>query len=86
MSNGECVIGIDLGTTNSEVAAFLDGKVRVLAPGADKLLPSCVGLTTDGQLLVGEAARNQQLLYPERTVRSVKRLMGSDEELCLGDR
>lgn len=86
MSSNECIIGIDLGTTNSEVAAFLDGEVRIIAPGADKLLPSCVGLTTNDQLLVGDPARNQQLLYPERTVRSVKRLMGSAEHLSLGDR
>src|ERR1035438_2207033 len=75
----DLIIGIDLGTTNSEVAAFVDGKVRVLGPGAVKMLPSCVGISPSGELLVGESARNQQLVYPERTVRSIKRKMGSAE-------
>lgn len=85
MASDEVVVGIDLGTTNSEVAAFLDGRVRVLGPG-EKMLPSCVGLSPTGELLIGRAARNQQLVYPERTVRSVKRKMGSGESVTLGDR
>jgi molecular chaperone DnaK len=79
------IIGIDLGTTNSEVAAFVDGKVQVLGPGSH-ILPSCVGFSPSGELLVGEAARNQQALYPDRTVRSIKRKMGLDEKVMLGDR
>ena len=59
----ELIIGIDLGTTNSEVAAFVDGQVRVLGPGDKRILPSCVGFSASGELLVGEAARNQQALY-----------------------
>ena len=82
----DLIIGIDLGTTNSEVAAFVDGQVRVLGPGAIKMLPSCVGISPSGELLVGESARNQQLVYPERTVRSIKRKMGSAETVQLGDR
>jgi molecular chaperone DnaK (HSP70) len=50
------------------------------------MLPSCVGLSQAGELLIGAPARNQQLLYPERTVRSIKRKMGSDETVTLGDR
>ena len=82
----DLIIGIDLGTTNSEVAAFVDGKVRVLGPGEIKMLPSCVGISPAGELLVGESARNQQLVYPERTVRSIKRKMGSAETVSLGDK
>ena len=82
----DLIIGIDLGTTNSEVAAFVDGQVRVLGPGAVKMLPSCVGISPSGELLVGESARNQQLVYPERTVRSIKRKMGSAETVQLGDK
>ena len=82
----DLIIGIDLGTTNSEVAAFVDGQVRVLGPGAVKMLPSCVGISPAGELLVGESARNQQLVYPERTVRSIKRKMGSAETVQLGDK
>ncbi len=82
----ELIVGIDLGTTNSEVAAFVDGQVRVLGPGDQRILPSCVGFSLSGDLLVGEPARNQQTLYPERTVRSIKRKMGSQETVTLGDR
>lgn len=55
----DLVVGIDLGTTNSEVAAFHDGRVRVLGPGPSRMLPSCVGISPGGELLVGESARNQ---------------------------
>ena len=82
----DLIVGIDLGTTNSEVAAFVDGRVQVLGPGDQKILPSCVGFSASGELLVGEPARNQQALYPERTVRSIKRRMGSQEAVILGGR
>src|SRR5699024_9124790 len=59
---------------------------EVLSIGADTcLLPSVVGLDDTNQLLVGQAARNQAPLYPERTIRSVKRHMGSAERLSLGE-
>src|SRR5712692_7124063 len=80
----ELVVGIDLGTTNSEIAALVDGKIRVLGPGKTPILPSCVGLSSTGELLVGEAARNQHALYPERTVRSIKRKMGLRAPVSLG--
>ena len=82
----ELIVGIDLGTTNSEIAALVDGRVRVLGPGDTRMLPSCVGFTTSGELLVGEPARNQQRLYPERTVRSIKRKMGSGETVAIAGR
>src|SRR6059036_2331920 len=82
----DVIVGIDLGTTNSEIAAFVDGQVRVLGPGETRMLPSSVGFSTSGELLVGEAARNQQALYPERTVRSIKRKMGSEEKVRLGSK
>jgi len=44
----DIVVGIDLGTTNSEVAAYIDGRVRVLGPADSKMLPSCVGLPPTG--------------------------------------
>jgi molecular chaperone DnaK len=52
------IVGIDLGTTNSEVAALVDGRVRVLGSGETRMLPSCVGFSASGELLVGEPARN----------------------------
>ncbi|MBZ5586724.1 MAG: Hsp70 family protein [Acidobacteriia bacterium] len=84
MTETELVVGIDLGTTNSEIAAYVDGQVRVLGPDP-KMLPSCVGLSPAGELLVGLEARHQQVLYPERTVRSIKRKMGSAETVALGE-
>jgi molecular chaperone DnaK len=81
----DIIIGIDLGTTNSEVAVVENGRPRIIAVDGSKLLPSVVGLADDGTLLVGQAARNQYTLYPERTIRSVKRRMGEDCHLELGD-
>jgi len=87
-SDEATILGIDLGTTNSEVAAWVEGRgrVEVLGPGGNKVLPSCVGLAADGTLLVGEPARNQALLAPGRTLRSFKREMGSATKLRLGER
>ena len=80
----EPVIGIDLGTTNSEVAIIADGAPRIVGAGDDAILPSCVGLDESGAIVVGHQARNQYAVAPERTVRSVKRLMGSDERVPMG--
>src|SRR5229473_4205605 len=82
----DLIAGIDLGTTNSEIAAFTGGQVRVLGPGDTRMLPSCVGFSSAGELLVGETARNQQALYPERTVRSIKRKMGSEDRVRMGSK
>lgn len=83
----DVIIGIDLGTTNSEVAALVGGNPQVIAAAdGEQIMPSFVGLAPDGTLLVGTPARNQYVLYPERTVKSVKRLMGTDERVTLGER
>ncbi|RPJ80093.1 MAG: heat-shock protein Hsp70, partial [Acidobacteria bacterium] len=62
MSDNGVIVGIDLGTTFSEVAALEGDRPRVLGSG-NKMLPSCVGLSPQGQLLIGEPARNQLLVY-----------------------
>jgi len=82
----DTIIGIDLGTTNSEVAVIRDGQPVVL-PGedGDPILPSVVGLDSQGRLLVGKPARNQFVLAPERTIRSIKRMMGQETTVALGD-
>jgi molecular chaperone DnaK len=79
-------IGIDLGTTNSEVAIVENGQARVL-PGVDGdlILPSCVGLSDTGKLLVGREALRQYAAAPERTVKSIKRWMGTDHQTSLCD-
>ena len=79
-------VGIDLGTTNSLVAVVENGRPYVLARGDERLVPSVVGLSDDGSIIVGQAALNQYVLAPERTIRSIKRKMGSDETVKLGDR
>ena len=82
----ETIIGIDLGTTNSEVAVIRDGQPVVLSDeDGDPILPSVVGLDPQGRLLVGRAARNQFVLAPERTIRSIKRQMGQEVMIPLGD-
>jgi len=80
----ETIVGIDLGTTNSEIAVVRNGKVEVLGENGEKILPSVVGLDPAGRLLVGTPARNQWILAPERTVRSIKRKMGQDVKVALG--
>ena len=79
----DIIIGIDLGTTNSEVAVVENGKVQVITTAGKKILPSVVGIDDNGEILVGETARNQYLLYPERTIRSIKRLMGQDTKVLM---
>src|SRR5579871_2673834 len=81
----DIIIGIDLGTTNSEVALVRDGQPHVFAEDDDPILPSFVGLSEDGRLLVGKAAKNQWVLAPERTIKSIKRKMGQDVKVTLGD-
>jgi molecular chaperone DnaK len=82
----EPILGIDLGTTNSEVAILKADGQPVVIPGddGDPILPSVVGMDPDGKLLVGKPARNQFVLAPDRTVKSVKRKMGTDATISLG--
>ena len=71
------VIGIDLGTTNSVVAVIESGQPAVVVnqEGA-RTTPSVVGITKDGERLVGQVAKRQAVTNPENTVFSVKRFMG----------
>ncbi len=80
----EKIIGIDLGTSNSEAAVMLGGKPTIIpsaegATVAGKMFPSYVAFTPDGQLLVGEPARRQAVSNPEGTVTAAKRKMGTDQ-------
>jgi Fe-S protein assembly chaperone HscA len=71
------IVGIDLGTTNSLVAIMdLTGPEIIQDPEGNKIVPSIVSLTDDNRLVAGEPARELLLTRPERTVYSVKRLMG----------
>ena len=73
----ERVIGIDLGTTNS-LAAFMDLTGPKIIPGADgdNLVPSVVSINPNGDVVVGNVARELLITQPERSVYSAKRLMG----------
>ena len=80
------IVGIDLGTTNSEVAVIREGRPVVISDAAgEKIVPSFVGLSPTGEMLVGDPARNQYVVAPERTIKSVKRKMGSDDRVSLGE-
>jgi molecular chaperone DnaK len=77
MGQGEKIIGIDLGTTNS-VVAVMEGTEPTVIPNAEgnRLTPSVVAFTDTEENLVGEPARRQAVTNPTRTVYSVKRFMG----------
>src|SRR5918998_2850285 len=72
-------VGIDLGTTNSVVAVLEAGEPTVI-PNAEggRTTPSIVGFSKNGEVLVGEVAKRQAITNPDRTIRSVKRHMGTN--------
>jgi molecular chaperone DnaK len=81
------VVGIDLGTTNSGIAYMLAGKPTII-PNAEgqRLTASVVGITHKGEIVVGELAKRQAVSMPDRTVRSIKRKMGQDYKVKIGDK
>ncbi|HXT37366.1 MAG TPA: molecular chaperone DnaK [Chloroflexota bacterium] len=81
------VVGIDLGTTNS-VIATVDGGERIVIPNVEgsRLTPSVVAFTKKGERLVGQLAKRQAVVNPERTLMSIKRLMGTNQRIVIDDR
>ncbi|MDB5076567.1 MAG: Chaperone protein dnaK [Chloroflexi bacterium] len=81
------VVGIDLGTTNS-VIATVEGGERLVIPNIEgsRLTPSVVAFTKKGERLVGQLAKRQAVVNPERTIMSIKRLMGTDQRVSIDDR
>ena len=78
------IIGIDLGTTNSEAAYVEAGKpVIIKSAEGQPYFPSVVAFTKTGEMLVGEAAKRQAVTNPEGTIQRVKRKMGTSEKLKL---
>src|SRR5882757_1443518 len=71
-------VGIDLGTTNSVVAAVMEGGQAEVIPNSEggRVTPSVVAFTDDGQRLVGQVAKRQAILNPEATIYSAKRFIG----------
>jgi molecular chaperone DnaK len=80
------IIGIDLGTTNSCMAYYREGgEIEVIVNSqGNRTTPSIVSFSEDGELLVGEVAKNQAVLNAERTVRSIKRYIGTEEKIKIG--
>ena len=73
------VVGIDLGTTNSVVAVLEGGEPTVIAnTEGSRTTPSVVAFSKEGEVLVGEVAKRQAITNPDRTIRSVKRHVGTD--------
>src|SRR5579863_9431862 len=81
MASSDRIVGIDLGTTNSLVA-FMQGDSPVVIPGEDgvNLVPSVVALDESDKIIVGNAARKYLIQTPERSIYSIKRLMGRGVE------
>jgi molecular chaperone HscC len=81
------IIGIDLGTTNSLVSVWQDGRA-VLIPNrlGSNLTPSCVSIDEDGSILVGQAAKERLQSHPDMSVAVFKRFMGSDKQIRIGKR
>ncbi|MCD6236888.1 MAG: molecular chaperone DnaK [Thermoplasmata archaeon] len=76
------IIGIDLGTTNSEVAVIEGGRPTIIKSAeGQSYFPSVVAFTKDGELLVGEMAKRQAVVNPEGTVMRIKRKMGTKEKV-----
>ena len=79
------MIGIDLGTTNSLVSCFRDGKAEIIPNRLGKhLTPSVVSVDADGTVYVGETAKERGMLHPLETARVFKRSMGTDKQYHLG--
>ena len=81
------IVGIDLGTTNSLVACWRDGRAQIIPNALGEMLtPSCVGFDDDGTVLVGAAARARLQTHPQLTTALFKRYMGSERMTPLGER
>ena len=80
-------VGIDLGTTNSVVAVLEGGDPTVIANSeGSRTTPSVVGFAKNGEVLVGQSAKNQAVTNVDRTIRSVKRHMGTDWTVDIDDK
>ena len=78
------IIGIDLGTTNSCVAIMEGGEPVVIANAeGSRTTPSVVGFQKNGERIVGQAAKRQAVVNPDRTVISIKRRMGTDHKVTI---
>ena len=81
------IIGIDLGTTNSCVS-YMEGTTPTVIPNSEgaRTTPSVVAVTKSGERLVGQVAKRQAVVNADNTIQSIKRKMGTDEKVKLGDK
>ena len=80
-------VGIDLGTTNSVVSVLEGGEAQVIANSeGSRTTPSVVAFAKNGEVLVGQSAKNQAVTNVDRTIRSVKRHMGTDWSIEIDDK
>ncbi len=80
-------VGIDLGTTNSVISVLEGGEPKVIANAeGNRTTPSVVAFAKNGEVLVGEQAKRQAITNPERTIRSVKRHMGTGWSIDIDDK
>ncbi|WP_035009116.1 molecular chaperone DnaK [Corynebacterium jeikeium] len=80
-------VGIDLGTTNSVVSVLEGGEAKVIANSeGSRTTPSIVAFAKNGEVLVGQSAKNQAVANVDRTIRSVKRHMGTDWKVSIDDK
>ncbi len=77
------IVGIDLGTTTSEIAYIKNGKPEIIKNGYSSITPSVVGLDKNLEVLVGQPAKNQLVSAKERTVAEVKRKMGTSDAVLM---
>src|SRR5205085_341173 len=80
------VIGIDLGTTYSAAARVIDGRPEIILLEGEPKLPSVVGLQKSGKIAVGKTAKRNQAKYPQDTIVEIKRKMGENVAVRLGDK
>ncbi|MBR2259846.1 MAG: Hsp70 family protein [Blautia sp.] len=78
------VIGIDLGTSTTEAAVYVDGHTEMIVNFSGNVItPSVLGINPDGKWIIGEDAKAQALLYPEKTAMEVKRKIGTGEKITV---
>mgnify|MGYP002738721005 CR=1 FL=1 len=81
------IIGIDLGTTNSAVSVMEGGQATIITNAeGNRTTPSVVAFTKDGERLIGETAKRQAIMNPDRTISSIKREMGTNYKVTIDDK
>lgn len=78
VKNSPYIMGIDLGTSNSAIAAYLRGNAEIIPIDGDNTCPAVVNVRDNGEIIVGRQARSRMMIDPDNTVPSIKRQMGTE--------